>query len=94
MWRVSPLVHGKTFTAFKTRWSNHKSKISKHINEGMSYGEILAETDGDWHLVNHFCQKHKDISTLKWVVIHDIGKCTKDPDGNLLKWEHAYIEHF
>jgi hypothetical protein len=85
---------GKTFTSFRTRWSNHKSKITRHIKEGIASLNGLTPNDGDLHLVKHFCLKHKDLSSLKWVVVDTIGKTTTDPDGNLLKWEHAYIEHF
>jgi hypothetical protein len=59
-------------------------------------GTILYCTyiEADIHLIDHFCQKHTDLSSLKWVVLHKVGKETNNPASHLLKWEHAYIEHF
>ena len=51
-------------------------------------------TQGEVHLWNHFIEKHSNLNSLFWLIIDEIGKETKDPSGNLLRWEHAYIEHF
>ena len=34
------------------------------------------------------------MATLRWQIIHCIGKETNDPAGNILRWEHAYIDFF
>jgi hypothetical protein len=82
---------GKTFTAFKTRFSNHKSKLRNKMMNGVGN---CSDIEADIHLIDHFCQKHTDLSSLKWVVLHKVGKETNNPASHLLKWEHAYIEHF
>jgi hypothetical protein len=84
---------GKTYTSFKVRWSNHKSKLNKVLNSG---SDSLADesVDGDIHLLQHFSRVHTNLTSLKWVILHNIGKIEPDPAGNLLRWEHAYIDHF
>lgn len=75
------------------RYSNHRSKLKKSVGSGHNVGEF-ENNDGDIHLLNHFAQCHDDLSSLKWVIFQNIGKKTSDPAGNLLRWEHAFIEHF
>jgi hypothetical protein len=84
---------GKTFNAFKVRWSNHKSKINRAIRDYQN--NVLcpnSDFEGVYYLVKHFCENHSDISTLKWTILHNVGKVNTDPSGNLLKWERAYID--
>lgn len=90
---------GKTLTPFKTRWSNHKSKLKKNIEAFRNNGERALwdlRKEGkveDYHLVKHFCE-HGSFSMCKWVVLDCIGKKGRDPAANLLKWEHAFIDYF
>ena len=84
---------GKTYNSFKVRFSNHRSKIKKKIEEG-TITDADSTTEGEVHLWNHFVTHHNDISTLKWVIIDKRGKETYDPSGNLLVYEHAYIDYF
>ena len=84
---------GKTFTSFKERFSTHRSKIKRKMETGILTNTDTASED-QVHLWNHFVEKHKDMKSLKWVILHQIGKDTHDPAANLLRWEHAYIEHF
>ena len=82
----------KTFTPFKKKFSNHKSEIEAKIRQGIVDS---SSSEGDIHLLNHFAKHHKDMSSLKWTILHQIGKKTIiDPAANLLKWEHAYIDFF
>lgn len=79
---------GKTYTTFKVRWSNHKSKLNKVINDGLGLVGLelrLESSEGDYHLLDHFAHNHTDLSSLKWVVLHNIGKVAPDPAGNLLR---------
>lgn len=95
---------GKTFTSFKTRWSTHKSKIRGSIADynvrksqgstSLYYLTLEKNNEGIHNLLKHFCQFHDNIGSLKWTIIDQIGKSTNDPAGNLLKYEHAYIEYF
>jgi hypothetical protein len=89
---------GKTFNPFRVRWSNHKSKLKREMENYGRHGGgnfwDLGNNDGDLYLVRHFCEKHLNINSLKWTILHKIGKVLNDPAGNLLKWEHAYIDHF
>ena len=61
--------------------------------ENIVVDSTVKELD-DFHLLKHFCTKHDNISSLKWVVLQRIGKQSNDPAGNLLKWEHSFIEYF
>ena len=83
---------GKTFTSFKASYSTHRSNLNARIRDGIIQDPATA-TQSEIHLYNHFAQNHTDISSLKWFIIDQIGKSTKDPAGNLLKWEHAYIDY-
>lgn len=90
---------GKTFNAFKKRWSCHKSKINGAIRSHsaglFTQGRNSQTHDSDldvFYLLEHFCNNHSNIASLKWTILHNIGKSNHDPSGNLLKWEHAYIE--
>jgi hypothetical protein len=56
--------------------------------------ENECNNTSDINLLKHFCEIHGNIDSLKWCILHQIGKVTNDPAGNLLKWEHAYIEYF
>jgi hypothetical protein len=91
---------GKTLTAFKTRWSNHKSKLNKNIEIYKNKGERAIsdlKSEGkieDFRLIKHFCEEHDSIFSLKWCIIHAIGKKGNQPAANLLRWEHAYIDYF
>jgi hypothetical protein len=88
---------GKTFNSFKTRWSAHKSKINSAIRDRAQGGSMgsqgfNSELEGVHYLVEHFCEAHPNISSLKWTILHHVGKGNYDPAGDLLKWEHAYID--
>jgi hypothetical protein len=94
---------GKTYTSFRVRYSNHRSKINKKIRDFSDGSESTVreinfepdqDSDGSIYLWKHFCLNHSDISTLKWMILHKIGKDGYDPSGGLLKWEHAYIDAF
>jgi hypothetical protein len=89
---------GKTFNEFKVRWSVHKSVIKKALRDRLAgtHADRTGDANNDsiHYLIKHFCDKHVDISSLKWTIFHCIGKNKKDPSGNLLKWEHAYIDGF
>lgn len=89
---------GKTYTPLKVRWSSHKSKIKKCIGDfaagRMNFNaDSFGRTD-EFRLWEHFAVCHGSLASLKYIALHHVGKRTKDPAGNLLKWEHEYISHF
>jgi hypothetical protein len=51
-----------------------------------------SDTEGVHFLLKHFCDQYSNLDSLKWTILHCIGKVNYDPSGNLLKWERAYIE--
>jgi hypothetical protein len=83
---------------FRVRWANHERKLKKELQNFRenphNFQNINKIKEGDFHLLKHFCENHENIDSLKWTILHNIGKVTSDPLGNLSKWEHAYINHF
>ena len=88
---------GKTLNEFKKRFSTHKSVIK---NCALTSGNFSESEKDVRFLLQHFRDCHKndkgevETKSLKWLILHNVGKVDRDPAVNLLCWERAYIEGF